>query len=190
MKNIAVMVIAYDKYSDLWDSFFDCMDRYWSKKIPIYLVTNNKLPEYNGVTTIKTGDELSWSNKVRCALNKINEDYLIVLLEDYFLSDIVDDNGLEDLLNDFISNEMDYLRLVPIPFEYKNKKKGIYKLDEKFQYGVNLQASIWRKDYLRKLLYDDNFSAWEFEARQKHGSKVKIEGKCSTVNYFAINYIK
>lgn len=190
MEDRAVVIITFDGYRDVWNTFFECYNKFWAERnVPTYLVTNETTPIFNGVQVITTGTEISWSRRVRTALSQIKEEKLLVLLEDYFFCEEINNNDIDKLFFKFDKDHLDYLRLIPIPYEYKHKEKGLYPLDERFIYGVNLQASIWRKEYLKKLLYDDDFSAWEFEARQKNDSKLKINGKCATLNYVGLNYL-
>lgn len=190
MEKYAVVIISFDGYRDVWNTFFECYEKFWNdRSFNTYLVTNNYVPQYNNVQVITTGDEKSWSFRVRTALNQIPEENVLVLLEDYFLCENVDDKKVNEIYREFINQELDYLRVIPIPFEYKHKQKGIYPLDDKFVYGVNLQAAFWKKTYLKKLLFEDDFSAWEFEARQKSDSRQKIQGRCATLNYVGLNYL-
>lgn len=186
----AIVVISFDGYKDLWDIFFKCYEKFFPDcTLPIYLITNNEVPDYPHVTVVTTGTEISWSYRVRNALDRIPEDTLLVLLEDYFLWKETDSEKIEELFRIFLENHYDYLRVIPIPAQHKKKPHGAYMLDSSALYGVNLQAAIWKKSYLQKLLYNDNFSAWEFEARQKTASPVRIEGKCATLNYVGLDYL-
>lgn len=186
----AIVVISFDGYKDLWNTFFECYEMFFHDcTLPIYLITNNEIPNYPHVNVVATGDEISWSCRVRKALEKIPEDTLLVLLEDYFLCEKTNSEKIDGLFRIFAENDYDYLRVIPIPMQYKRKPKGAYPLDPSALYGVNLQAAIWKKSYLQKLLYDDDFSAWEFEARQKTSSTTRIDGNCAALNYAGLNYL-
>lgn len=186
----AIVVISFDGYKDLWDTFFECYEKFLPDCIvPIYLITNNEIPTYPRVTVVTTGDEVSWSHRVRNALEQIPEDTLLLMLEDYFLCEKTSPERIDGLFRIFAENSYDYLRVIPIPAHYKHKPDGSYPLDPSALYGVNLQAAIWKKSYLQKLLYDDDFSAWEFEARQKTGSPSRIDGNCAALNYTGLSYL-
>ncbi len=186
----AIVVISFDGYKDLWDIFFECYEKFFPDcTLPIYLITNHEVPNYQHVTVVTTGDEISWSGRVRIALEKIPEETLLVLLEDYFLCEKTNSTKIDELFQIFAEHDYDYLRVIPIPFQHKRKSRGAYQLDPSALYGVNLQAAIWKKEYLQKLLYDDDFSAWEFEARQKSNSAMRIDGNCATLNYTGLNYL-
>lgn len=186
----AIVIISFDGYKDLWDVFFKCYKRFFSDcTLPLYLITNKEVPNYQHVTVVTTGDEISWSHRVRKALEQIPENELLVLLEDYFLCEKTNSLKIEGLFQIFENNDYDYMRVIPIPVQYKRKPTGVYPLDPSEVYGVNLQAAIWKKSYFNKLLYDDDFSAWEFEARQKSNCSMRIEGNCAALNYTGLNYM-
>lgn len=190
-QSTAIMVVSFDKYSDIWDVFFLCLNRFWKgRECKTYLVTNNLCPVYDGVEVIKTGFEISWSHRVRAALEMIQEEYIILLLEDYLIAQEVDETKVTNALNYMQENNLDYLRIVPIP-KIKKRTHGEFalKITDKMMYGVNLQAAIWKKSYLLKLLDDANFSAWEFEARQKFGAPTRITGDCQATNEYTIYYL-
>ena len=190
MKNdYAVLILSCDKYSDTWYPFFSSYSKFWKyDKTKIYLVTNNI--EFNGVinlTTIKTGDETSWSSKVRIALKSICEKYILVLLDDYFLIDNVSTDEIRDLYTFIESDNVDYLCLIP------SQKKNVYKdnismISKKNLYGKTLQPAFWRKDYFQSCLYNDDFSAWEFENRQKFDSDLALYGKDCCTNKKIIRF--
>ena len=188
--NMAIAVISFDKYSDIWDVFALCLNRFWpSRAYNTYLVTNNAQPSYEGITVVTSGDEISWSHRVRTALDSIQEDYVLLLLEDYLISEKVDDAKVTDALEYMKEQDLDYLRIAPIPKLKGTKSAKFSAITPNMVYGVNLQAAIWKKEYLLKTLADGNFSAWEFEARQKFGEPTRVEGKCSASNDFVIKYL-
>ena len=188
-KNVAVMVVSFDGYADVWDTFAECINKYWKDRVyNTYLITNNMLPNYEDIKVIKTGEEVSWSARMRTALQYIKEEYIILLLEDYLVDKVVDNDAVKEAVEFAKEKGTDYLRIAPIP--KLRGASGYATIIDKMQlYGVNLQASIWKKEYLRKLLGNDNFSAWEFEARQKFGSDERIDGMCYASNRYVIHYL-
>ena len=187
----AIVVVSFDNYSDIWDTFATCINRFWSDRpYKTYLVTNEKHPQYEGISIITTGPEESWSVRVKQALSKINEKYLIVLLEDYLIDENVNNDLLERTLNYIEKNSIDYFRIAPIP-KISGKADSFHAIPIKGQtvYGVNLQAAVWNKTYLEALVSEGSFSAWEFEARQKIGAETYIDGKNVASDIFIIHYL-
>lgn len=192
MKNqdMAIAVISFDKYSDIWDVFALCMNKFWSDRpYNTYLVNNEACPKYEGIKVLNTGKEISWSYRVRTALDAIQEEYIMLLLEDYLICESVDNSKVEEALQYMKQQNLDYLRIAPIPRIKSDKDEKFSEITSKMIYGVNLQAAIWKKDYLLRTLSDVDFSAWEFEARQKYGEVTRVDGKCHAANDFVVNYL-
>lgn len=81
--NAAVVIVSFDGYNDLWDTFFECYFKFWKNNhLKTYLITNNLKPFYDNVEVIQTGDEVSWSRRVKTALEKIKEDNLLVVFSE------------------------------------------------------------------------------------------------------------
>lgn len=188
--NFALVILSCDKYSDTWKPFFQCLSLFWTSKIgQTYLVTNELTDnELDDVVTIKTGIELSWSSKVRKAIDSIEEEFILVMLDDYFLIEKINNIVIQGLLKLSEINHIDYLSLIPTRRKIK-MLNGISIISEKNLYGKTLQPAIWRKDYLKKCLYNDDFSAWEFENRQKIRSKTKIVGLDCCTNKAEIKFV-
>lgn len=185
MEKAVVMVLSFDKYSDLWTVYFDCAKKFWQAKLPTYLVTNEKQPEFEGVHIITTGPEVSWSRRARKAVETVDAEYILLMLEDYYVTSNVTDASISSLISFMEKTDADYLRIYPFPeMHFKDAGEGgIHRVPEESLYGVNLQASIWKKDYLLKLLEGGDFSAWEFEARQKNRVATQVKGNLYTVDY-------
>ena len=189
-KNMAIAVISFDKYSDIWDVFALCINKFWKdRNYKTYLITNEITPVYEGIEVLNTGKEVSWSHRARTALELVAEEYVLLLLEDYLISEKVDNLKVEKALWYMKENDLDYLRIAPIPKIKNAQKTEFSEITSNMLYGVNLQAAIWKKEYFLKILSDENFSAWEFEARQKFGETTRVEGKCFASNDFVINYL-
>ena len=189
MKDVALVIVSCDAYKDTWPYFFACFTKFWPDcYIKKYIVTNELAPTYNDINVILSGEEKSWSSKMRYALGQISEDIIILLLDDYFICKKVENNEIEKTIERFIEYQYDYLRLMPIP-KVSKKRNGIYELDGKNLYEINLQASVWRKSYLLRVLRHDGLSAWQVEAMQKVSSPYRIMGNVAASNYPIIDYL-
>jgi|GEM_PF-1194958 len=189
INNFALIVLSCDKYSDTWDPFFKSFFSNWKDfSSKIYLVTNEKeIMNRKQIKVIKTGPEYSWSSKVRKAIKEIDEQYVLVMLDDYFLTEEVNNDYFYSIIDLIMKNNIDYISLVPSK-TIKNDLTflNIKRISNKNLYGKTLQPSIWRKDYLLKCLFEDDFSPWEFENRQKMKSDFVINGNdyCVIDNFF------
>lgn len=164
--NLALLVVGYDEYVDVWNSYFELLNKYWVKRPKTYLATSVLKPSYKNVNVITTDKNSEWSTKARKALSQIEEDYVILLLEDFFTTRYVDNDKINDLVETMEKYQLNFCRMLD-----QKKMKGkllninrhimIIPRDEK--YGLCLQPAIWRKDFLLKLIGEGNYNPWIFE---------------------------
>lgn len=95
MQDCTVIVCSCDKYEDLWYPFFTLLKRNWINfDLPIILNTESKEFHMEGLD-IKTfsfyanNDNVKWGERLLSHLNKVETDYVIILLEDFLLESTV-----------------------------------------------------------------------------------------------------
>ena len=185
MDDLAVLIIGYDGYKDVWDCHFKLLNQFWGNRPKTYLADSLLSPMYEGVEVINAGQNSEWSKKVQVALDKITTPYVLLLLEDFFITDYVDNEVLQSIMNLIEGEKIKFyqvcVQLLKQTWEkgksYKgNKKIKIVSRDKK--YGLNLQAAIWEKEFLRQTVGSGNYNAWEFEVSQlgtKNYNQERIE---------------
>ncbi len=172
--SFTILVNSFDGYSDVWPYFFEIFHKYWKDcPLSIKLVANYK--DYPGTETIKTGDERDWISRTIFALEHIETPFVVLLLEDYFLSRPIDNSFVQKITNYVVANNLNYLRLIEIPKSRAKRKGDFLPVYSNEEYGVNLQASIWKVDFLKQtLLSAEKGSAWDFEVYLlKNREKIK-----------------
>jgi len=167
-RKLAVLVISFDNYRDVWRPFFDLFTRFWPDcPYRLYLGTNKEDFNYPGVTVIKSGADISWADNVRNYLSQIEEDYVLTFLDDYFLSQPVQSEAiaikkaLEIVLRDGI-DVFSFTR-PNISNQYRDEA-DVYFIDPHSEYCVNTAVAIRKKQAFLSLL-KPGFSAWDFEIK-------------------------
>lgn len=182
LENLSLVVSSFDAYEDLWKPFFTLLKENWpeSEQIPIYLGTNSKkyihpgLQIYSPLADIPE-DYSSWSKCVIEILKRVKTDYVLFMLDDFFLWKQVDNGRLEKVLSYMKSNKrIGYICLkqdiTPAsgPKWHQNAMNCEYPelhfRRRGYPYRVSTQTGLWRKDYLLKLLRAHE-TAWQFEVR-------------------------
>lgn len=166
-KNKAVLVVSCDKYSDLWPVFFELKRRKWADcPYRTYLGSNNRNSGEDGVTDILIGEDLSWADNVRNMLDHIEEDYVIMLLDDFFIDRVIDTQRVRALADYMEEKGFDSLRMEPSPGPVRlcNRKLNVGKTKPGYPFYVSTQPAIWKKNSLRNLL-KPGYSAWDFELK-------------------------
>lgn len=169
--NCAVFVSSCDKYEDTWQPFFKLLNKYWSDcPYQIYLNTETKNYNNHKIKTINShSPNETWSKRFYDALSSIKKEYIIFLLDDFFLYETVDQDEINNCIeymdnNSHIScfsfEKTNYKNLDLIPSNLYNKysQRGL-----NGDFWVNCQACLWRrKDLLR--LINEHENIWQFEA--------------------------
>lgn len=169
----AVLVCSSDGYQDLWRPFFHLFWRYWPDcPFPVYLGSGLKSHDDGRVVTLYS-PERNWTASCRHHLEQIESEYVLLLLEDFFLNQPVDSSAIHANLITLHSLSGSVLRLVPKPGPdiLLSSHPGIGRLHRDAPYRVSLQAAIWNRMDLLALLYDRE-SAWEFEWNGTERSRV------------------
>lgn len=161
-KKIAFLVVSCDKYSDLWAPFFTLLDKYWPNiNYKKYLLSNNKNFFWPGVNQINIGEDISYSDNLLKCIDNIDEEWILLWLEDLFLSRPVNTAKLDRIISVFTKNESGYLKIAPdMPLSYTDDEIG--ELPKGIKYRSAIGATLYHKSTLRKLL-SPGFSAWDID---------------------------
>lgn len=168
-KKMSIVVLSCDAYSDLWDDFFNLKEKYWSKcNFQCYLVNNSKRYNRDGVIVINGGDG-NWNSRFRVAIEQIESSYICTFLEDYFISALIDNNLINELLDFSEEHKVSFLNLGDVFGHIINLKNKEYFspnqiiIPKHLKYGVDTAGAIWDKNYLLHKLGNGDYSAWQFE---------------------------
>lgn len=167
-QTFALLVPSCDKYSDIWPYFFKLLFKYWPEvsNYPIILLSNHKRYLDERVTTLTVGEERSWSDNVALALSQIENEYVMVMLEDFLLTERVDIDVLTQYFTFMQENSAGYLRLManPPPNHLLRNSVDIGEIRKGAEYRTSLQLAFWKKDILQTILLPGE-SPWEFELK-------------------------
>lgn len=187
-----LLVCSCDAYSDVWTPFFTILKAQWpDNPFPIVLNTESKSFSMPGLdigtfSFYKVGQDVPWGKRMIRHLHKIKTDYILLLLDDYFLESPVDAALIMqwfDWIGDnkkiaAIYDKRAHKKLVSPSFHPSEKYLGYGELPPDQVYRIKLQASLWRrKDLLRFLRGHE--TPWETEIlgsnRTRKTNKVFLE---------------
>ena len=173
-ERLAIVGIFYDGYEDVWRDFVRCFRRFWKDcPYPVYIIDITAKPKYfsdNNMTVINAGEGAEYSKKVQTALQQIDADYYLLLLEDFFLGHKLEKSVLEPILDYIEDKNIKYYSLSALSSFTKYRsdlfdknKDYLYCINPNLRYTLGCQAVIWRKDFLQKCIGSQNYNAWVFE---------------------------
>jgi hypothetical protein len=166
-----IFIPSCDKYADLWNPFFAFKEKFWpDATFQTFLSVNTKQYHHPGVSVIQTGSPSNWSDEMKIALEKIPGKYFLLILEDYFIYQQVDNSVVEKMMAIAEGENADFLRLGCFPGRYNSYwpykpltwYDDIAEINEGAKYRINLQTAIWRKEALTDLLVSGE-NPWQFE---------------------------
>lgn len=167
--DVSLLIIGFDPYKDVWDVYFQLLEQYYPDRPKTFLATNGMRPQYPNVIVIPTSNECEWSMKVNKSLERIDSEYIVLLLEDFFTTRSVNNYELQELVRLMDNNSLNYCKLLN-QSRIKGKKylgkDYLRVIDTKDEYGISLQPAIWRKSFLKELIGEGNYNAWIFEFQQ------------------------
>lgn len=166
MNNIAFVVVSCDRYADLWHGFFQCFHKYWGDfSWDLYLVTNHLDFKDNRVKVIKIGDDIDYSTNLLNAIEQINADWILLWLEDSFLSKKINNQLVNEIVEKAINTpNLGYLKLSnDLPLSYNCDKYFYFgKIPKGVKYRSAIGLSLYRKDVLQEILVPGQ-TAWQID---------------------------
>ncbi len=183
-----LLISSHSKANDIWYITDYFLKKRWKADLEITLGANGEVRKEfvpNDWKYVNNGEDISFSKSLMSYLNSINEEYFILMLDDFMILEEVDNSKIEKAFEFIKSNNGVYLRLVPNPKGDLKINNDFSKIDVKSQvpYVTSLQMAIWKKEFLMELLKYD-FNPWEFEVK---AGKTK-ESMLNSDGFYVTNY--
>lgn len=171
-KNCAFLLSTCDSYEDTWSPFFELIKKYWPNiSYRIFLNTETKkINDANlpfDINVINSSGNCTWSQRLINVLDQIDEEYIFMVLDDFFLKSPVKESYIEELLSNMekdssiASYQLKAARLIQEGKAFESNKLLVSELDEN-GWKTHFVPTIWRKSVLKKWLRPHE-SIWGFE---------------------------
>lgn len=168
---MTIIISSCDSYQDCFYPFFSLFQKFIDDidDHKIYLVTDNF--NYKGhsfvetITSSKNGEPIPWANRMANALDVIEEDIFLLLMDDYFLYSTLNAPIIKSLKKIIESNNN--VGAIRLNSNNKNNNgvkefKILNKVNKFSKYRINLQPTLWDKTYFKSILILGE-SPWQFE---------------------------
>lgn len=186
--NICMVLSSCDAYEDAWTPFCRQLTKNWPEfTMPIYLGTESKRFTYPGLNIqcpLADGKIYKqWSERLVKLLKKIESEYILFMLDDFWLTEPVNTHAFNEVFEYMKSNsKIGFICLKNENQTAPGQENFVNECDCKLLYEslygrifrITTQAGIWRKKYLLKLLRSHE-SAWYFESRANWRSRFYTE---------------
>ena len=153
MRDVCLVINTFSKYSDVWQMFFDSLDKHFPD-IKRYVFVDQGEPDKKSTTIHYKKEDLFRTQFISC-IEKVPEKYCIFISEDYVLYDDVRTDLLERYRGVLDENKnLSFIKLVKgMDFgepRYKNHD-DLYQMSNVFPYFYSQSASLWRTRDLEKI---------------------------------------
>lgn len=165
-KDISLLILSCDAFSDIWDANFTLLEQnFGNRNMETYLVSdkeNHKIMREN-IHFIFVGEQKEFSCRIKEALKHVKTKYVLVVLDDYLLTKPINCNSLNKIIEIVKLENYDYFRLFNTPAGKKKTKyykiKTLHPLDV---YDVNLYPGIWKVSVLKDMVKEKR-NPWQLE---------------------------
>lgn len=162
---LAVVVCTCKKYEQVAKRCIQCFERFWHEcKYSKYVITDKNLELEGTSIQLSFPSVNSWGERVKKGLEKIEEEFVLMVLDDFIIEEPVDEVAFHSFLDQMNKNPQIAHILLNTVEDSKNLvySSDLMQRDEFARYKTSLQLGIWRRQELKGFL-EDSYSPWEFE---------------------------
>ena len=175
-KKYSILINTCDSYADIWPMFFHILKKTWGDEYPnIYLNTETLKYvdpdiEIVSLNVKRQKKNIQWGERLLDCLDRIEEDYVLFLLEDFFFEGMINTAIISDTLEILEKNEnIAAFQYIPAAECYHGNYIRDDMLLEYFakrekygQFKIIAGPTMWRKKDLVALTRDID-TPWEWE---------------------------
>lgn len=177
--NISFFVLSCDKYSDLWEDFFNLKEIFWPDcSFDWTIVTESVEYKRDGVNTLVCGNDLNWTGRLRKACLSANTEKVCFFLDDFFINSPIDNNTVLKCIETAVKENVDYYVLGDA-FSRDIKSDAFYNeniviIPSDRPYGIDTSVAIWDRGFLLSLIGDKDCNAWQFELDRLEEARLNV----------------
>ncbi len=169
--DVTILINGCDKYEDAWEPFIKLFRIQW-QDCPYPFVLNTDTKTYRGayaeeVTSIHPDNpNVPWGRRLYGCLEKIETEYVLFIVEDYFIQNPVCVEVFEHAHS--LMRADSRIGMAALSYGKPNVESGEFEDEYFFSRVIDQKNMIWcrinlyRKDYLQKLIRNHE-TIWEFE---------------------------
>ena len=173
MTSLTVFVSSRDDYDDCWLPFFTLLKKFWPGcDLPIVLNTQAKDFSFEGldITCTKAGKFKHFGETFHAGLAKVQTDYILLIMIDYFLTAPVQPEHLEYAFQAFVEERLDALVLVEMKIidQFKPIRRDINLVTGPGPDRFTFQIGLWKTSSIGKYILkkEDPWMAEKFGSRR------------------------
>ncbi len=198
MNELTILISSCEKYSDLWDANLHFLEQNWPDRAEETLLVTDAPTDrcYPHVEILCAGVDKEFTERLAAALEQVKTPYLLFLLDDYFLTEKIDQEKLHQSVRFAAREKIDYIRLYPASRHYLHREgakpfpedPGFYLRDlREGEYKISLYPGIWKTEFMRRTL-DRRLNAWQYEVSLTERAK-ELDAVCVISNHRELPFL-
>lgn len=204
MTELAIVGNFYDGNYDLWEDFLELKEHYWKNcPYPTYIVSKEQglnFSKHYDATIIKAGKEAEFSRRIQKALESVDADYFLLLLDDYYFGVPLDGSVLDEIVSLMRTNNIFYYCMPANEFirDFRgssfNGMKSVQNFSGSSEYTLTCQPAIWNTKFLKKCIGEGNYTPWVFEgiyvrSKMAHSDEFLSHCKVDISNLLGLRHV-
>lgn len=147
-----IVVLSCDKSEDLFEPFRHCIEKYYKGHPEIIYITETiQNPYYK--TICKNYPLEKWTRKIREALEEIDDEQILIMMDDCFIRKPVDEERIKYLSTKLSGNiAMFEFEKCYDPNDIETNIKGMKKRQHGAEYEVSINCGLWDRKKLIDVL--------------------------------------
>lgn len=170
MDNLTLFVSSADSYSDCWLPFFELLEKNWPEcNFNIILNSEKKVFTYKNLPILcpvvqnKHKDTLPWGRRLKETLEYVQTDYILWILDDFFIRSKVNHRAFLEIFSYMIQNNIPHVSLMDQPGpNYEIAFDKLVARGRESKYLISLQVGLWKTEVFNKYVLDHE-SPWNME---------------------------
>ena len=167
-EKLSIVLVEPDSYKDIVELYLNCLKQNWKDcPYPIYWANQEEHLDDDLIHVINVGgDPLHFCGRLLKVINIVNTEWTLFSNADMILTNQVETDEINELLNCLDKRGGLYCCLKKIP---KTRMKAdpeyphIYHMASNRAYNVGLTFGIFKTDYLRSIIKDPCWTGWQCE---------------------------
>ena len=172
-----ILVMSCDKNQDLWKPFNLCIEKYW-KEHPEIIYSTETITNPYYKTICKNIPISNWSKRICDTLKEIDSDYILIMVDDIFIRQPVDNDKILKLLKNFENKNVASINLEK-SFDSQDQEynQDLMVRSQNGKYKTSVMCNIYDRQKFIGILEKLSVDPWTFEYLNPHNNYTYLIAK-------------
>lgn len=166
--NYGIIIPAHDSYEDVVRVYYNSLCKFGGDLSGQVVWSNNlSKSKFDRMETLNNSLDSSFCERILSAIEYLQTEYVILQVEDYIYSSILDENDLKNIIQIMQEHSIRYCKLNKLETLHGWKKikkyNSLFLSKRKTPYALSINCGIFESDYLKELIKDPSWTGWELE---------------------------